>query len=181
MTRHRSPIAFLCVLLLGAVGCDSSRAAPGPAPGYQGSIDGFELSAHTGRVVILNFWATWCGPCRVEIPDLVRLRRDFAEEDLAIIGISVDARGRSGQIEAQIEKFIDHFEINYPIYLDGEQKFAAAYDPDAGYMRYVPTTVIIDQQGRIFNTHLGVPRNAAGKVDPYGVLGAQVQTLLDGA
>jgi peroxiredoxin len=181
MTRHRSPIAFLCVLLLGAVGCDSSRATPGPVPGYRGSIDGFELSAYTGRVVILNFWATWCGPCRVEIPDLVRLRKAFSEEDLAIIGISVDARGRSGQIEAQLKKFIDRFEINYPIYLDGEQKFAAAYDPAAGYMRFVPTTVIIDQQGRIHDTHFGVPRNAAGKVDPFGVLGAQVQTLLDGA
>jgi hypothetical protein len=48
-------------------------------------------------------------------------------------------------------------------------------------MRFVPTTVIIDQQGQIYDTHFGVPRNAAGKVDPYGVLGAQVQKLLDGA
>ena len=180
MNRRHSPIVILCALLLGANACDSSRAAQGPAPGYRGSIDGFDLSAYQGRVMVLNFWATWCGPCHDEIPHLVRLREDFPEEDLVIIGISVD-RGRSSQIDAMLELFIEYFGINYPIYLDGEQKFSAAYDPAAGYMRFVPTTVIIDQQGQIYDTHFGVPRNAAGKVDPYGVLGAQVQKLLDGA
>ena len=180
MNRRHSPIVILCALLLGANACDSSRAAQDPAPGYRGSIDGFDLSAYQGRVMVLNFWATWCGPCHDEIPHLVRLREDFPEEDLAIIGISVD-RGRSSQIDAMLELFIEHFGINYPIYLDGEQKFSAAYDPAAGYMRFVPTTVIIDQQGQIYDTHLGLSRNAAGKVDPYGVLGAQVQKLLDGA
>ena len=180
MHRRPSPIVILCALLLGANACDSSRAAQDPAPGYRGSIDGFALSAYQGRVMVLNFWATWCGPCHDEIPHLVRLREDFPEEDLAIIGISVDT-GRSRQIDAMLKLFIDYFGINYPIYLDGEQKFSAAYDPAAGYMRFVPTTVIIDQQGQIYDTHFGVPRNAAGKVDPYGVLGAQVQELLDGA
>ena len=180
MNRRHSPIVILCALLLGANACDSSRAAQDPAPGYRGSIDGFDLSAFQGRVMVLNFWATWCGPCHDEIPHLVRLREDFPEEDLAIIGISVD-RGRSSQIDAMLKLFIEHFGINYPIYLDGEQKFSAAYDPAAGYMRFVPTTVIIDQQGQIYDTHLGLSRNAAGKVDPYGVLGAQVQELLDGA
>ena len=180
MNRRHSPIVILCALLLGANACDSSRAAQDPAPGYRGSIDGFDLSAYQGRVMVLNFWATWCGPCHDEIPHLVRLREDFPEEDLAIIGISVDT-GRSSQIDAMLKLFIDHFGINYPIYLDGEQKFSAAYDPAAGYMRFVPTTVIIDQQGQIYDTHFGLSRNAAGKVDPYGVLGAQVQKLLDGA
>ncbi|HJP29871.1 MAG: TlpA disulfide reductase family protein [Candidatus Latescibacteria bacterium] len=180
MNRSRSVVLLLC-LLLGAVGCDSSRAEPSADAGYQGAIDGFDLSAYEGRVVILNFWATWCGPCRVEIPDLVRLRQDFSEEDVAIVGISVDSRGQPAELEALIRKFIDRYEINYPVYLDGQQKFAAAYDPDAGYMRYVPTTVIIDQQGLIRDTHFGVPRNAARRVDPYGVLGRQVQELLDGA
>ena len=180
MNRRHSPIVILCALLLGANACDSSRAAQDPAPGYRGSIDGFDLSAYQGRVMVLNFWATWCGPCHDEIPHLVRLREDFPEEDLAIIGISVD-RGRSSQIDAMLELFIEHFGINYPIYLDGEQKFSAAYDPAAGYMRFVPTTVIIDQQGQIYDTHIGLSRNAAGKVDLYGVLGAQVQKLLDGA
>ena len=180
MNRRHSPIVILCALLLGANACDSSRAAQDPAPGYRGSIDGFDLSAYQGRVMVLNFWATWCGPCHDEIPHLVRLREDFPEEDLAIIGISVDT-GRSSRIDAMLELFIEHFGINYPIYLDGEQKFSAAYDPAAGYMRFVPTTVIIDQRGQIYDTHLGLSRNAAGKVDPYGVLGAQVQKLLDGA
>ena len=177
--RRLAPIAVLCLLLLGAVGCDSSGAAPGPAAGYRGSIDGFDLSAYQGRVVILNFWATWCGPCRIEIPDLVRLRQDFAEEDLAIIGISLDAV-EADAIEPALRQFVDRFDINYPVFLDGKQKFSRAYDP-AGFIRAIPTTVIIDQQGRIYDTHIGVPRNAARKIDPYGVLSAQVQKLLDGA
>jgi peroxiredoxin len=178
-------LAGLC-LLLGAVGCDSSRAGEQTQTefvdqGYRGSIEEFDLDAYKGRVLILNFWATWCGPCRVEIPDLVRLRQDFAAQDLGIVGVSLDSRGGPGELQAALEKFVTRYKINYPIYLDARQQFAGAYDPGAEHMRYVPTTVIIDQSGKIFDTHFGVPRNSSGQVDPYGVIGAQVQELLDGA
>ncbi|MDA0335293.1 MAG: TlpA disulfide reductase family protein [bacterium] len=182
MTSRLRPIVLLAALLLATISCGSRTAElPADAPGFQGSIDGFDLNAYKGRVVILNFWATWCTPCRVEIPDLIKLRKNFSEKDLAIIGVSVDARGEADKLDALLQQFVSRYGINYPVYLDSQQKLAAGYDPDSEYMRFVPTTVVIDQRGKIFDTHFGVPRNAQGKVDPYGVLGGQVQNLLDGA
>jgi thiol-disulfide isomerase/thioredoxin len=182
MMLTRRMIPLLALLLLAATDCGSKRAETLTEPaGYLGSIDGLDLSAYHGRVVILNFWATWCGPCRVEIPDLIELRSNFPEKDLAIIGVSLDARGTPDELDVSIRAFVGNYGINYPVYLDAEQKIAGRYDPGSEYMRYVPTTVVIDQQGQIFDTHFGVPRNAKGAVDPYGVLGGQVQNLLDGA
>jgi len=190
MNKRRTLLVWGLCLLLGTVGCESSRSgqespggesASGELARYQGSIDGLDLDAYRGRVLILNFWATWCGPCRVEIPYLVRLRQDFSAQDLGIVGVSLDSRGGPGELDAALEKFIAKYKINYPVYLDARQKFAGAYDPGSEHMRYVPTTVIIDQSGEIFDTHFGVPRSSSGQVDPYGVIGAQVQKLLDGA
>lgn len=180
MSRRRMPAVVLALLL--AVGsCGSTRTETGAGThGYMGSINDLDLSAYKGQVVVLNFWATWCTPCRIEIPDLVQMRKDFPEQDVAIIGVSVDARGTPDELASQLQRFVSRYEINYPTYLDSEQEFAAGYDPEADYMRFVPTTVLIDQNGAIHDTHLGVPRNARGQVDPYGVLASQVQTLLDG-
>ena len=147
-------------------------------PGFAGDVEGFDLADYRGRVVVLNFWATWCGPCRIEIPALVRLRRDFKEEG-AIIGISLD-QGSAEQVEPLIDRFVARYEINYPIYLDAEQKIAGDYEPGSRYMRLVPTTVVIDQRGEIVKTHQGVPSNARG-IDPYGVLATEIQALLDDA
>jgi thiol-disulfide isomerase/thioredoxin len=168
-------------MIVGA-GCGSRTAEPAAeSSGYRGDIDGFDLSSYKGRVVIINFWATWCGPCRIEIPDLIELRKNFPEKDLAIVGVSLDSRGGPNELDAVLTQFVSRYGINYPVYLDAEHKVAGRYDPDSDFMRYVPTTVVIDQQGHIFDTHFGVPRNAQGAVDPYGVLGGQVQVLLDGA
>jgi peroxiredoxin len=179
MNGRQTFLLFLFPLLLWFSACDSTRAET--APLYQGPIDGLDLSDFKGRVVVLNFWATWCGPCRIEIPDLVRLRQDFSAEDVAIIGVSVDKSRDTVALDDKLEQFIDSNQINYPIYLDPQgESLGAAYDP-TGTMRYVPTTVIIDQRGEIHDTHFGVPRNASGQVDPYSVLGAQIQGLLDSA
>ena len=172
----------MALLVLGAADCGSRTAEPAAeSTGYRGDIDGLDLSSYKGRVVILNFWATWCAPCRIEIPDLIKLRQNFPEKDLAIIGVSLDSRGGPDELDVLLTQFISRYGINYPVYLDAEQKVAGRYDPDSDYMRFVPTTVVIDQRGEIFDTHFGVPRNAKGTVDPYGVLGGQVQVLLDGA
>ena len=137
-------------------------------------MDGFDLAAYEGRVVVLNFWATWCGPCRFEIPALVRLQRDF--DEVAVVGISID-RGSSEQVGPLIEQFVSRFEINYPVYLDAEQKVARNYAGSAPFMMYVPTTAVIDQRGLMVRLYQGVP---GGGLDPYDELAAQVEALVDG-
>lgn len=80
-----------------------------------GSISSSELkamiNASGARVVLVNFWATWCGPCRKEIPGLIQLRKDYAEDDLAIMGISLDYNPNT------VAAFNRKAGINYPIYM----------------------------------------------------------------
>lgn len=170
--------AAICLSLCLLAACDSGSRS-GPTPCDSGlTVDGLDLSEYAGKVVVLNFWATWCGPCRIEIPALVKLRRDFSEEDVAVIGVSVDAQQPG--IEQRLQRFGEALGVNYPMFHDYEQDFAAQFDP-TGVMRFVPTTILLDGKCRIHDTHFGVPRDRNGRTDPYRVLAGQVQYLLDGS
>ena len=180
---HRAALlaAMLAALMLAAaVGCDGGQAdatAAESTSGYRGAVDTFDLEAYRGRVVLLNFWATWCTPCLVEIPDLVRLRRDFEGEEVSIVGISLDARGSREQIEAQLRQFIERHGMTYPIYLDSEQQLAGRFS--GGYMAAVPTTILLDREGKVRRLHSGLPMGRNGRPDVYGTLAREVQALLD--
>ena len=167
----------LAALAVAALACTGEGPEGGTEAesGFVGDVEGFDLAGYEGRVVVLNFWATWCGPCRIEIPALVRLRQDF--EEVAVVGISID-RGPEQQIVPVIERFVSRFEINYPIYLDAEQKVARDYAGSAPFLMYVPTTAVIDQEGRLVKLYQGVPGRG---LDPYEVLAAEVEALLDDA
>ena len=136
----------------------------------------FDLSDYQGRVVLLNVWATWCGPCRYEIPALVQLRKDFKADQVAIVGVSVD-RGTPEQVRPLIGQFAEHYKINYPILLDPQGDLAQQYY--RGVRMPIPLTMIIDQQGSVAQTHLGLPRDARGKINPHDVYAEDIQTLLD--
>jgi peroxiredoxin len=105
----------------------------------------FHLRNLRGRVVVLNFWATWCVPCRVEIPDLNKLNQDLHDQGVAIVGVSWDDSAK------QIQMFQKQIKMNYPVVLGGEpmqSKF--------GGVPSVPTTFIIDRAGRIRQKMVGV-------------------------
>ena len=111
------------------------------------STDGMAVSLkqYRGRVVILDFWATWCGPCRRGIPDLVSLQKKY-KDDLRVIGISLDTDTKSDVIP-----FAKKFNINYPI-LYGNQQVTQAY----GGINAIPTTIVIDQYGDIVAKYVGL-------------------------
>jgi peroxiredoxin len=105
------------------------------------------LSQYRGRVVLLNFWATWCGPCRIEIPWLMDLYRRHRERGLVVLGVSVDAA------VPRVKPFAQQLKINYPVLIGaGRDDLSAAFGPFRGF----PTSVIVARDGTICVRHIGI-------------------------
>lgn len=100
--------------------------------------------ASKGKVLIINYWATWCAPCVQEFPGIVALRNQFPEKDLTIIGISVDNNVRP------VENFIAQHKVNFPIYLDNREISTMLS------ISSIPRTVIYDRSGKKVLDHLGI-------------------------
>lgn len=98
-----------------------------------------------GKVVILDFWATWCPPCRQEIPGFVALQKQYGEKGLVVIGVSLDQQG-PGVVKA----FMQQFGMNYPVVM-GDQAVVDAF----GGVEGIPTTFVIDRAGNIVAKHVG--------------------------
>lgn len=151
--RNTLMILTALVAALAPGGCggpagDDDPAAAAPAPNFE--LENFaggkvRLSDYRGKVVLLNFWATWCPPCVMETPDLVELDRNYRDRGLAILGVSLDQNPRS-----VLYPFIRKYKINYPILL-GDGRTAADY----GGVTSIPTTFIIDRQGMIRKQYSG--------------------------
>jgi len=105
------------------------------------SVDSKALSGH---VLILNFWATWCGPCKEEMPSLERLRRQFSPEHLQILAVTTDIRPR------EIESFWKQLNLHFEVVLDEQEELSQAL-----MVRNLPTTILVDTHGRIRGRVMG--------------------------
>lgn len=103
------------------------------------------LDSLKGKVVILNFWATWCPPCRAEIPEFIQFYRDFEKKGVAIIGLGVN------ESDAALQKFSRANKISYPVANDKGNRVASLY----GGIRSIPTTFVIDRKGIIRDMRVG--------------------------
>jgi thiol-disulfide isomerase/thioredoxin len=104
------------------------------------------LSSYKGKVILLNFWATWCGPCKAEIPGFVELQEKY-KNDLIVVGYSVDDEA------PKAKAFAAEYKINYPILLgEGREDVQDAYGPIWG----IPASFIISRDGRVCKRHLGI-------------------------
>lgn len=106
--------------------------------------DKVSLSDYRGKVVLLDFWATWCAPCKEEIPHFVDLQNRYGERGLQIIGVSMD------DDEKLVREFQEQFRMNYPVAI-GSAKLAEQYGGVLG----LPITFVIDSEGRIVSRHIG--------------------------
>jgi peroxiredoxin len=104
------------------------------------------LASFKGKVVVLNFWATWCGPCKAEIPDLVALQTQY-RDDLVVLGVSVD------DTPEKMKPYAERYQINYPLLVgNGREDFQNAYGPLWG----IPVSVVIGRDGRVASKHSGI-------------------------
>jgi len=116
------------------------------------------LNDYRGKVVLLNFWATWCPPCRAEMPNLVSLQRQYGERGLQIIGVTYPPERR-----ARVRGFTRSIKVNYPIAL-GTRETRARFSSD----QTLPFTVIIDRDGKLGGVISGIllPEEFEEKVRP---------------
>lgn len=129
----------------------------------------FDLSAFSGQVIMLTFWGTWCGPCRREIPDFIKLYDEYNDDGLEIVGVAV----QSGTPD-NIKRFSDYYKINYTILTDIDRNESYRAFHDYGRVtgvgtRAVPTTYLIDRDGYIVKTYRGARPGAVFYQDlqPY--------------
>ena len=119
-----------------------------PMPVYKAkTLDGapFDIASQKGSVVLLNVWATWCNPCRFEIPELQKMYEANARRGFKVIGVSVD----EGEA-AEVRKFVDEQKMTYPVVLDPDGRIANLLSTTV-----LPTTVLLDRQGKIVWREIG--------------------------
>jgi peroxiredoxin len=130
--------------------------ASGPAPTWElKDLDGklVKSSDFLGKVVILDFWATWCPPCKAEIPGFIALQEQFGDQGLVVLGVSLDTQG-----SAVVKRFMADLGMNYRVVL-GDVALMQAYGGTA-----IPTTVVINRAGQIVARHVGfTPRETFEK------------------
>jgi peroxiredoxin len=138
-------LAAVVSLAAGAAACAApakSETEAVAAPEFSlKDLQGFErtLASYKGKVLFLNFWATWCPPCRAEIPDFIEAYRELKDQGLEILGVSVDEMS-----EATLLEWAKNAGLNYPVAL-ATSRIYADYRPGD----YIPATIVVDREGMI--------------------------------
>lgn len=144
-------LLYLLLSLASALPAQAKSLDPAekpPAPGFRlKNLQGehVSLSDYHGKVVLLNFWATWCAPCRKEMPSMEKLWQTYRKQGLVILAVSTDNGG-----ESRIRNFVGRLNLTFPILLD-----AASLASDRYQVSGIPVSFLIDRQGRIVDRVLG--------------------------
>ena len=141
-------LIVIVIVLTGVVYAQGKKASDFELKTSEGKT--VQLSKLKGKVVLLNFWATWCGPCRAEIPDFLEVYKQYKEKGFEIVGVSLDEEGWS-----VVNPFVQQYKIKYPIVI-GSGKLVKEY----GGFEFIPTTFLIDKKGAIVHTFTGAVTKA---------------------
>jgi cytochrome c biogenesis protein CcmG/thiol:disulfide interchange protein DsbE len=150
--------ALVVVSLVSPLSADLTKTASRKAaPNFtlQGSHGApIRLSALKGKVVLLDFWATWCAPCKLEIPWFMEFQELYAEKGLTAVGVAMDDEGWE-----KVKPYLNEHPINYPIVIGGAD-MAKRYK-----VTTLPVTLLIDRNGKIAATHIGLVEKASFEKD----------------
>lgn len=138
----------LLVPVILAVSAGLASAEPAPAPSWTlKDLDGKEVSSaqFAGKLLVVDFWATWCGPCIEEIPGYVELQKKYGKDGLVIVGVSLDRGG-----VAKVKKFVEERGMNYAVVM-GSGDIAESF----GGLEAIPTTFLISRDGKILHRKTG--------------------------
>ena len=114
----------------------------------------WRLSEHRGEVVLINYWASWCGPCREETPGLIDLARDYRYKGLSIVGVSMDMGGKPA-----VDSFLSEFHMPYPVLMPDLASLSAPA------VEALPTTVLVDRNGRAAKSYVGAVKESIFRAD----------------
>jgi len=158
-------VAVLLFSLDGSLTAQTENPIPGvyhTAPNFS-RVDlnhrNVNLAAYRGKVVVINFWATWCAPCLAELPRFVKWQREYSRRGLRVIGISMDDK------ESPVRAAYQKYGLNYPVVM-GDEKLGELYGGILG----LPVTFLIDKSGKIRFEHEGVA--------DLNIIHREIQTLL---
>jgi peroxiredoxin len=146
--RTRAGLAALALVCAGAVtGAELQTWTGGPPPPFAlEDLAGrtHRLADYRGKVVLVNFWATWCEPCRDEMPSLARLQAALADRPFTVLAVNLD------EPVSRIKKFLARTPLNFPVLLDRDAAVAKAWRA-----RILPATYLVGRDGRIHKVHFG--------------------------
>ncbi len=162
--KLKNAIAALCLSVLAATSLASSGLEGQAAPDFalkSSTGENLRLSEYRGDVVMINFWATWCGPCRQEMPLLDELYQRYSRVGFNLLGVNIDDDSRRAM------QMIEELGVNFPVLFDASKRVSELYDVDA-----MPVTVLVDREGTVRYVHQGYK---PGYEDKYLT---QIRTLL---
>jgi thiol-disulfide isomerase/thioredoxin len=174
MSKTFLAVLTACTLLLAA-GCGDSASdvtgvveaadgeTPQPAPDFTlEAADGkqVKLSDYKGQVVLLNFWATWCGPCKIEMPWFIEFQRKYKDQGFTVLAVSLDEEGWD-----VVRPYAESLKPNFPILL-GNDEIADRFDGVVA----LPTTLVINKEGQIVGRHTGLVNKSDYESEIEGLL-----------
>jgi peroxiredoxin len=145
--KIKNLVSALLVTAFAATSLASSGLEGQPAPDFalkSSTGENLRLSEYRGDVVMINFWATWCGPCRQEMPLLDELYTRYARVGFSLLGVNIDDDSRRAM------QMIDELGVHFPVLFDSRKEVSRLYEVDA-----MPVTVLVDREGVVRYVHHG--------------------------
>jgi len=160
-------ISISALMLFPMEGCRDTGGGKTASKAASGKIEdfseaNFNLSDYRGKVVLLNFWATWCPPCRAELPHLASIYREYKDRGFEIVGISL------GEELSHVRSFLEGKGVSYRVLVDKEGNSPKTVVGDV--IRGIPTSYLIDRDGKILKRYLGYPGDAVIRKDIEGLI-----------